>query len=46
MQLERSNDNTSGSMSGSHTYVSRNTTEDECIKFYGISERKEQFDDT
>ena len=41
MRLERSAYNRGRSMPRSYPYVSRNTTEDECIKFYGISKRKE-----
>lgn len=33
-------------MSGSYTYADRNTAEDECVRLHGISERKEQFDNT
>lgn len=33
-------------MCGSYTYADRNTAEDECIGIYGISERKEQSDNT
>ena len=45
IQLERSAHNNSGSMSRPRAYVCGNTTENEYIKFYGISEWKEQYDD-
>jgi putative transposase len=44
-KVERSQYNRSRSMPRPYTYASRDTTENECIKFYGISEREEQLDD-
>lgn len=45
MQLERSAHNSSRSVPRPCAYVCGNTTENEYIKFYGISKRKEQYDD-
>ena len=35
----------SRSMSRSHTYASRNTAENDCIRVHGISEREKQYHD-
>ena len=40
MSVERSRDNRRRSMCRPYTYVGEYTTEDECIRIYGVSERK------
>ena len=46
MQLERSEDNRSRSVCRSYSYVGRNSTKDEYIKFHGILKGKKQPDYT
>ena len=43
MWMERSKYYRSRSMSRSYSHARRNTTQDECVKFHGISQREEQF---
>lgn len=43
--MERGTRNRSGSLSGSHPYAGRNTPKNRGVKFYGVSKRKEQYDD-
>ena len=45
MRMERCKYNRSRSMSCSYTYAYRDTAKNECIRFYGISKRKEQSND-
>ena len=42
--MERRKYNRSGSVSGSHTYVGRDTAKILGFEIYGISERKKQYD--
>ena len=44
VRMERNQHNRGGGMSGSYTYASGDTTEDKCVKFYGIPEREKQYD--
>ena len=44
MRMERGTDYRSGSVPGSYPSAGRNSAEDVSIKFYGISEGKEQHD--
>ena len=46
MQLETNQNNRGRSVSRPYPYAGRDTAQDECIKFCGISEREKQFVDT
>ena len=43
--VERSRNHRSRSMPRSYSYVGKHPAQDECIRIYGVSERKEQPDD-
>ena len=43
--MERRSYHRRGSLSGPYTYISGNTTQNQYIKFYGVSEGEEQFND-
>ena len=43
--VEISRNNIGENMSGSHTFVTEHTAENECIGIHGISKGKKQFDD-
>ena len=45
MCVERRRDHRRRSLPGPHSFVSKDTPKAQCVKFYGIPEGKEQYDD-